>query len=430
MARRMKRILKSIAATAAAAALVGCQAPNVTGHSVFGGSTKVSAAKPVGGLPAKETAEVRLTMARGLEAEGLYAEAAAQYLGVREAEPDRKVAARLAVIYDRLGETALAETEFTRAKIEQPDDVDVLSDFGVFELRRGRLDEAERCFTDVVRRKPNHDRGWINLGVTRARAGRSTDSLQAFQKVLTPAEAHCNVAAVAASQDKLAEAVASYRAALALNPESTVARMGLDALAAAIETPPAAAPSAIKIPVAVAALPSKTDFEPPTTYSMPPVAVQQAAPAPSLKIPTSTVASPTRPAPLADVPTRPAPLADVPLLSAPVAAVPSLPEPVAPVVTAKQAALAVATTPASIRPSRAVPERKRVELPPPLQKAAEPEWTPLVEAAPAAGTVTAAKAPPAGARSKVAARSSANVLVDEETWRPAAKPSAFAPLAN
>lgn len=172
-------------------------------------------------LPTDET--VRLLVVHGdkLVENGRESLAVAQYEKARALRPDYPgLAHKLAVLYDRLAQDQKAAAEYRRALDQQPHDPSLLNDFGYFHYQRGRYAEAEKYFRqalEICERGGKHwslpwkavpepaqenlrDRVCVNLGLALAQQQRYQEALATFAKVLTPAQAHYNLAVVMLQQ--------------------------------------------------------------------------------------------------------------------------------------------------------------------------------------------------------------------------------------
>jgi Flp pilus assembly protein TadD len=95
----------------------------------------------------------------------------------------------------------------------------------------GRLEEAEACFRELVRLRPEGAEGHNLLGVVLNALGRRGESAAHYREALRLrpdfAAAHANLADSLREQGLLAEAVASYERALGLDPDSAESSFGL-----------------------------------------------------------------------------------------------------------------------------------------------------------------------------------------------------------
>jgi Tfp pilus assembly protein PilF len=211
---------------------VGCQSLPLVGNgdppplSVKADAPATSAAPAE--LPPEQAAQVCLATARELEKSGYQAEAIRGYEKARQADPRLAgVARRLAVLYDKQGDHSRAAVEYHTALQQAPHDADLLCDFGYFHYERGDYDEAEKWLRKSIEAKPEHQKAWVNLGLTLGRRGREAESIEAFTKVVPPAQAHYNLGMVLGSEGRTEEAKKALRQALALDPDLRPARAAL-----------------------------------------------------------------------------------------------------------------------------------------------------------------------------------------------------------
>lgn len=195
-------------------------------------------------LPGKETAGLCMTMAESLDKDGKEADAIAYYERARHLEPslNDRAARRLAVLYDRQDEQAKALTEFQTLLKKRPKDAGLLNDLGYSYYNRGQWAEAEVQLRKAVAADKTSKRAWVNLGLALAQQGKYQEGLDAFGKVVSPAESQANLAFVLMTQGKKDEAAVAYRKALELEPTLKTARTGLekiDASGAPAQPPPA-----------------------------------------------------------------------------------------------------------------------------------------------------------------------------------------------
>jgi Flp pilus assembly protein TadD len=180
-------------------------------------------------LPPEQAAELWLVLAEQLDKNGREIEAILQYEKARQKDPhlEERVCHRLGVLYDRNGNQARALVEFQKALKAHPKDADLLNDLGYSYYNRGQWQDAERYLRQAVAAVPTHKRAWTNLGMTLAQQGRESDSLEAFGKAVSPAEAHANLGFLLATQGKFDHARLAYRRALELEPNLEVAKTAL-----------------------------------------------------------------------------------------------------------------------------------------------------------------------------------------------------------
>jgi tetratricopeptide (TPR) repeat protein len=92
------------------------------------------------------------------------------------------------------------------------------------------IPESESAFKKAVAADPKNEPARVNYGLMLARQNRIDDSLVQLQSVLTPAEAHYDIASVLESAGKMDAAKSQYQEALRLDPEMNDARSRLSAL--------------------------------------------------------------------------------------------------------------------------------------------------------------------------------------------------------
>lgn len=183
-------------------------------------------------LPPGAAAKVCLAAAAEMERHGYTKEAIVEYEKARALDPKAAAGAprRLAVLYDRLCEDNRARAEFLKAIEVAPKDADLLNDMGYFCYGRGEWAEAEGWFRKALALRPKHARAWVNLGLALAQQDRDSDSLDAFSRAVTPAEARSNLAVIQAQRGRIAESRSNLDVALTLEPQSAKIRAILASL--------------------------------------------------------------------------------------------------------------------------------------------------------------------------------------------------------
>lgn len=182
-------------------------------------------------LPAGESAEACLTTAQALEQNGHFLQAAIQYELARRYDPQLKnISRRLAVLYDRCGKIDQALVEYQHALKENPNDVNLLNNFGYHYYTRGKLKEAEEMYRKALKINDQHHVAWTNLGLVLAQQGRFDESRKTFERVVSPAEALCNLAFIYTARGERAKAKKAYQEALVQQPTLQKARLALQKL--------------------------------------------------------------------------------------------------------------------------------------------------------------------------------------------------------
>jgi tetratricopeptide (TPR) repeat protein len=205
-------------------------------------------------LPPKETAEVCRHTAEVLEQGGNSAEAIALYEKARQNGANKQqVSRRLAYLHEQQGDFQHALEEYKQLLQRSPKDADLLNDIGYCCYNQGDWVEAEKYLRQALAVSPEHGRAWINLGMTLAKTGRTTESIEAFTHVVSPAQAQCNLAFILTTQGQIDEAKAAYQQALDHEPDLNVARVALakleKAARSAASAPATAAPAYQPLPL-------------------------------------------------------------------------------------------------------------------------------------------------------------------------------------
>ena len=196
-------------------------------------------------LRASQAADVQVAMGRALEKRGATEQAQTVYLEALKHDPSRADAcARLAVLYDRQGKFKESEEVYRKALSAMPDNADLLTNRGYSLYLQSRWEEAEAALRHALALAPDHRRAHNNLGLVLAQLGRDEDALASFRSAgCTEADAHVNLAFVFTLRRRWPEARGHYERALALEPASAPARVGLrqldDLVAKAAAGPPA-----------------------------------------------------------------------------------------------------------------------------------------------------------------------------------------------
>jgi Tfp pilus assembly protein PilF len=158
---------------------------------------------------------------------GHTAEAIIQYEKARQLDARVDVARPLARLYAAVGDEGRARDEYRKALEASPRDANLWNDFGYFQYNLGDWKGADTALHKAVEMDPHLARAWINLGLTLGQQQQYQESLAAFEKAVSPAEARCNLGFVLTTQGKLDEAGEAYRSALAIDPQQSKARLGL-----------------------------------------------------------------------------------------------------------------------------------------------------------------------------------------------------------
>lgn len=193
---------------------------------------------PVLELRPSESAKVCFATAESLEKGGKETEAVQMYERARQL--DVKVAnqatRRMANLYGRLGEFDKAKQEYVLALQQNPNDAELLNDFGYCYYCRGLWDDSEKRLRQSIAINPKNGRAWSNLGMTLAQKGETKESLEAFQKTVSPGQAYCNLGFLLATQGKRNEACDAFKEALKHEPDLQRAAVAIAKLEAGANT--------------------------------------------------------------------------------------------------------------------------------------------------------------------------------------------------
>jgi Tfp pilus assembly protein PilF len=206
---------------------------------------------PAPELPPKDAARACIACAQELEKNGGETQAIVFYERARQHDPKCHVSQHLAVLYDRQGDFQKAQEEYQKALKEAPRDADLLNDMGYGYYTRGRWAEAEKYLRQALLLKPDHAHALINLGLCVGEQGHYQEALELFGKVLTPAQALCNLGFILTTQHKWEDAKHTYKEALQIDPDIPLARAALAKLEKAEQQMPS--------PMQLAQAPAKPD---------------------------------------------------------------------------------------------------------------------------------------------------------------------------
>jgi Tfp pilus assembly protein PilF len=181
--------------------------------------TQATPAEPPKELSSSDAARVCRATAEQMASHGKEPEAIEQYERSRSFDARQKgVARRLAVLYDRQGNTEKATAEYTIALKESPRDADLWNDYGYFHYARTRYDQAETALRKGLKFDTKHKRAWMNLGLVLGEQGRYDEAQQAFQHAVSPAAAKNNVAVILARNGEVDRARTLFQQASVEDP--------------------------------------------------------------------------------------------------------------------------------------------------------------------------------------------------------------------
>jgi tetratricopeptide (TPR) repeat protein len=159
-------------------------------------------------LQPNQKADIQLAMARSAESAGEMDKAIQAYLEViDQGGAQAEVYHRLALLHDKKGDPATAQTYYREALALAPEAAQVYCDYGYSCYLDGRLPEAEECLRRAIELQPDFARAHNNLGILLARSGRENEALYAFSYAgASECQARLNLACALLSDGRVAEA--------------------------------------------------------------------------------------------------------------------------------------------------------------------------------------------------------------------------------
>jgi len=188
---------------------------------------------------AKIEARTFIAAGRLHESQNRLMDAVQQYQHALAEDPGNvEILCRIGLLYDQIGNGALAEKAYQDALRRAPDDARIHNNLAFSYILRHKWPEAGIALTRALELAPDFARARVNLGMVLAQQNRFDEALQQFQTVLPPEDAFYDIGLMYQSKRKLVEAAASYKRSLEANPKLTAAkqqlkRMSSDVLAAA-----------------------------------------------------------------------------------------------------------------------------------------------------------------------------------------------------
>jgi tetratricopeptide (TPR) repeat protein len=177
------------------------------------------------------TADTRFAAGQLAETRGMLDEAIKQYIEAIRLNPHHQLALfRLAVVQTQLKEYPQAIQTWKGYVAATNESAAAYGNLGFCYELAGQSNEAEAAYLRGISRDPKEQTCRVNYGLMLAARAETDLALEQFQAVLSPAEAHYNVASVFEQQGRKEQAKVEYRKALALDPNLSDAQLRLDAL--------------------------------------------------------------------------------------------------------------------------------------------------------------------------------------------------------
>lgn len=133
-----------------------------------------------------------------------------------------------------------AETGYLEVLTQAPDHVDALYLLGTLHLQRGQPAEAIALLERALARQPGHDGARYNLGIARQNTGAHAEAIRCFEQLAArapSADVWNNLGVSLQALDRLEEARAAFRKALALDAAHLLANTNLACVLNALDEP-------------------------------------------------------------------------------------------------------------------------------------------------------------------------------------------------
>jgi Flp pilus assembly protein TadD len=134
---------------------------------------------------------------------------------------------RMAGAFDRMGRFAQAEVHYQKALKFSPKDPKVWNDVGYSYYLQGRWPDAEQALKTAAGLAPDDERIRVNLGLTLAAAGKTSEALPLLSQSTGDATGHANLGYLLAATGQFDLARRQYETALALRPDMELPRRAL-----------------------------------------------------------------------------------------------------------------------------------------------------------------------------------------------------------
>lgn len=192
--------------------------------------TQVSKVKSA--LPSKKKNENMLAAGRQYESKKEWLAAREQYERYLKKDPKSvKACHRLGIVCTRLGDSVAATRYFTQARQLDPTNSEVLNDFGYALYQRGQYQAAEKILAGALQNDAKNTRILNNLALSVGHQGRFKESYTMFRSIMSPAEAHANLAYIHTQRGEGDLALKEYDLALTADPTLETAGLAAAELA-------------------------------------------------------------------------------------------------------------------------------------------------------------------------------------------------------
>lgn len=179
---RWQRIAVGVSAVAALVNMAACSSTNGSAVLPPAGRDITTASDET---PARKRGQIRLELASGYFSQGKLTTALDELKQSISVDPTNPDAFSLrGVIYDALGDDALAEDSFKRALAMQRSHAGALQNYGWFLCKRKRFDEAEQwlAMASELAQNPTRDQALLVRGVCLTRSGKLEKAQTVMQR--------------------------------------------------------------------------------------------------------------------------------------------------------------------------------------------------------------------------------------------------------
>jgi tetratricopeptide (TPR) repeat protein len=177
------------------------------------------------------TVETRFAAGQLAESQNALPRAAQQYEEALKLNATHRPSAyRLAVVYSQMRQYPKAIEAWKTYVTLTDESATAYGNLGFCYELAGQKNEAESAYRQGIEREPKNQACRVNYGLMLARGGKIDEAIEQLQSVLTPAEAHYNIASVYEQQGRTEQARAEYGKALQLDPDMWEAQTRLQAL--------------------------------------------------------------------------------------------------------------------------------------------------------------------------------------------------------
>ena len=181
---------------------------------------------PAPKLTEQNFAQVQLAVGDALAKEGNFEAAQTAYeAAIRNDDSLGRAYHRLALVYEKTGRGSEAKDLFLRAIKLDPNNAEIVCDYGYWCYLRQDWSEAKKQFERALGLRPGLQRAHNNLGLVYARTKRPDDALKHFAAAgLSVADARANLAFVYLTEERMPEAKIELERAVAESPSSEKAQ--------------------------------------------------------------------------------------------------------------------------------------------------------------------------------------------------------------